>query len=590
MIKAERINGLFVLSKSLLKQGEWDRALEVNKRILKLVKRGGPDGRAKAGALTNIGLIYCQKGDIERSISTLEKSLELKKQIGDKRFLVTTLMNLARSYRANCQYENAIECLNQLLDLSRELNDTKLEKEVNGEIVVTGKTKNKEPLFYQAEIGISTDGAVYSTANLEYLPNFFDNLSVIIDEISMTMKGSLEVTTVFHFEDIGEEITDPYMIDKWKVEAKYPQPREEDETPNLVIFLDRDMSLSEKDIRITSEEGIITYDYGRGSQRVWLVFTPNSYPIGGYSPIPKCEHIMFFNGLGHILNWRLDIKTRYIVSFVINLHGIKTEQKTKIGILFPFKVSKIQASGVFIKADNLRRVKKGYLKVIPYIRSKGPVEIIDFFDFTKGERSFEFFGDGLYTLKILGLGGAEMIELRDYRVLCFDVTHMKKTYDLMIGIDEIDSFNKVVEVDTKSIQNLVPLSIREEEVKEMFQQIIGEPFTQKDWPGERSDLFTTHVKFRGRREPAAFIFKGKAFIKQPLTIADLGKRGDQIIRLFTEPAKVYFLQCNGSIDSQVYDMMKTYAERKARQEEIFYCIVDGVDTARVLVAYDKIKR
>jgi hypothetical protein len=71
-------------------------------------------------------------------------------------------------------------------------------------------------------------------------------------------------------------------------------------------------------------------------------------------------------------------------------------------------------------------------------------------------------------------------------------------------------------------------------------------------------------------------------------ISDLGTRGDQVIRLFNEPAKIYFLQCNGRIDSQVYDMMKTYAEKKAREEEIFYCIIDGVDTARVLRAYDKI--
>jgi hypothetical protein len=35
-------------------------------------------------------------------------------------------------------------------------------------------------------------------------------------------------------------------------------------------------------------------------------------------------------------------------------------------------------------------------------------------------------------------------------------------------------------------------------------------------------------------------------------------------------------------------MMKIYAEKKAVGEEVFYCIIDGIDTARVLRAYDKI--
>ena len=160
--------------------------------------------------------------------------------------------------------------------------------------------------------------------------------------------------------------------------------------------------------------------------------------------------------------------------------------------------------------------------------------------------------------------------------------------DLMIVLDKIDSFSKVVEVDAESIRNLVPLSLKEEEVKKLFQEIIGEPFSQKDWGGERSDLFTTRIQFKGRRQSAAFIFKGKAFIERSLMISDLGTRGDQVIRLFTEPAKIYFLQSNGRIDSQVYDMVKTYAEKKAKQEEIFYCVIDGVDTARVLKAYSKL--
>jgi hypothetical protein len=395
-----------------------------------------------------------------------------------------------------------------------------------------------------------------------------------------------------HFENVEKEIANPYLTDKWKVEAKYPVPMARDETPNMIVFLDKNVSLSIESIRITDEKGnIIRYDHERGSPCVWVVFTPNSYPVGGYTPVPICENFHFFRGLGQIFNWELESKTRYTVCFDINIDKNKSEQEIQIGLLFPFGASKIQTSNVHIKTgkeDTLMLLTKGCLKIIPYESSRGPVEIIDFFDFAKEGLSFDFQGDTFYTLKKAGLGGAESIELKDYRVLCFDLVLIKKTGDLMVSVDEIDSFSKVVGVSPESVKNLVPLPIREEEIKRRFQEIIGEPFSQKDWGGERSDQFTTRILLKGRREPAAFVYKGKAYIDRPLMISDLGTRGDQVIRLFNEPAKIYFLQCNGRIDSQVYDMMKIYAEKKAVGEEVFYCIIDGIDTARVLRAYDKI--
>lgn len=78
-------------------------------------------------------------------------------------------------------------------------------------------------------------------------------------------------------------------------------------------------------------------------------------------------------------------------------------------------------------------------------------------------------------------------------------------------------------------------SVPEADIKAAFAALIGEPVVPKDWGGESSDLFSARVEVNGDRVSAAFLLKGPSRF-HPMTPADLGKNGDQIGRLFDEPA------------------------------------------------------
>ena len=75
----------------------------------------------------------------------------------------------------------------------------------------------------------------------------------------------------------------------------------------------------------------------------------------------------------------------------------------------------------------------------------------------------------------------------------------------LITVDDIDSFSKIGTLARKDVK-----ALREKVVKKAFTRIIGEQGSFKDWGGERSDLYTTKVRFGGKRIAAAIAFKGRA--------------------------------------------------------------------------------
>jgi hypothetical protein len=128
-------------------------------------------------------------------------------------------------------------------------------------------------------------------------------------------------------------------------------------------------------------------------------------------------------------------------------------------------------------------------------------------------------------------------------------------------------------------------SIREEDVKNAFAEILGEPFVPQDWGGERSDLVTSNLSIEGVRVVAAFAFKGKS-IPRPLRIKEMGDNGDQGGRLFSEPADLVIVQHCDQITSAVRELMRAYAVRPAQLKP--FCLLDGAETVRILRAYNKL--
>jgi hypothetical protein len=150
---------------------------------------------------------------------------------------------------------------------------------------------------------------------------------------------------------------------------------------------------------------------------------------------------------------------------------------------------------------------------------------------------------------------------------------------------QIGEFAKIRDYDgPRSAKDLDLLrAVPEADVKQAFAEILREPTVPKDWGGERSDLFTA-VEIGRRRVSAAFAFKGPAKF-HAMTMADLGKNGDQIDRLFSEPADLMVLQHCHEITPPVRAMMRAYSTRMGQLKT--FCIINGFDTLRILSAYEK---
>ena len=67
----------------------------------------------------------------------------------------------------------------------------------------------------------------------------------------------------------------------------------------------------------------------------------------------------------------------------------------------------------------------------------------------------------------------------------------------------------------------------------------------------------------------------------------MGTNGDQIQRLFRAPAEVFLVQYWNTIDESVIEQMKICAIGKSFSEgrKIYFGIIDGRDTARLMLAY-----
>jgi hypothetical protein len=150
----------------------------------------------------------------------------------------------------------------------------------------------------------------------------------------------------------------------------------------------------------------------------------------------------------------------------------------------------------------------------------------------------------------------------------------------LVTIDRIDSFEQIGK-QSRNGMHAVP----EQTIKNAFAKIVGEKGSFKDWGGEKSDLYTTRIQLSGKRVAAAIAFKGKA-TRGKLVPAKMGKNGDQINRLFQEPADVFLVVYGGQIDSSIVSQMQAFAIGAAiGGRKVYYGVVDGTDLGRIASAY-----
>jgi hypothetical protein len=157
-----------------------------------------------------------------------------------------------------------------------------------------------------------------------------------------------------------------------------------------------------------------------------------------------------------------------------------------------------------------------------------------------------------------------------------------RIYPSMIG-----AFEKIDSVESPTAAQLrAMLDLPEDDVRNAMAEIIGEPFEPKHWGGEKSDLYTSRLTIDGKPISAAFILKGPG-APGPMYPATLGKRGDQLVRAFDEPADLIVIQHHSQVTNAVIRQAEAFAANPSNPR--LYCIIDGADTWRILKAYGRLK-
>jgi hypothetical protein len=152
-----------------------------------------------------------------------------------------------------------------------------------------------------------------------------------------------------------------------------------------------------------------------------------------------------------------------------------------------------------------------------------------------------------------------------------------------VTCDDLDQFAAVNKFETAP-----QLSISERHFKNGIAKLIGEGGNFQDWGGEPNDLYTTKVRFKGKRRAVAFAFKGPG-TKGALTPKKMGKNGDQIQRLFLSPADIFLVQYHDQVGQAIYEQMKVFATVCSIREgkQVWYGVIDGDDSNRIMAAYPK---
>lgn len=155
-----------------------------------------------------------------------------------------------------------------------------------------------------------------------------------------------------------------------------------------------------------------------------------------------------------------------------------------------------------------------------------------------------------------------------------------------IPLQDIDAFSRIGQEAMPDKKDLaIVKTFSEEDVKFAVAELISEQ-APKDWGGERSDLFSANVSVRGRPATASFLFKGPGSGFTPMTMKHLGKRGDQIDRLFCEGSDLCVLQHCHDVTPAVRNTMRAYALSMERPR--LFTILDGIATLRLMRAYGKL--
>jgi len=266
-------------------------------------------------------------------------------------------------------------------------------------------------------------------------------------------------------------------------------------------------------------------------------------------------------------------------------------------IIMKSKDRKLVFEAVYSTKQKIKTVteisKKTGLERIRVLQEAGNLSNNSIVQKTKVGKELAYEKDKFFTqhkTKILSLAGnkdkiAKLVTRSSPQTSMITMTvpiQKQKLKDKFITIDEIDSFLKVCKI--KKTKKNIP--IYEKDFKIGIQKILNQGGTFKDWGGEKNDLLSSRLILNRKRKRVAFGFKGRG-VSGVLTPKKMGKNGDQIQRLFESSADVFLFQYWNIISEKVLEQMEGWAQLKSYKEnrEIYFGIIDGHDTQRIIEAY-----
>ena len=113
---------LTALGNFLSSQSRYTEAIEFHQQSLEIAREIG-DRREETTSLVNLGSAYLSLGQYQRAIEFHQQSSEIAREIGDRRREAASLGNLGAAYQSLGQYQRAIEFLQQQNDIAREIDD-----------------------------------------------------------------------------------------------------------------------------------------------------------------------------------------------------------------------------------------------------------------------------------------------------------------------------------------------------------------------------------------------------------------------------------------------------------------------------------
>ena len=133
------------------------------------------------------------------------------------------------------------------------------------------------------------------------------------------------------------------------------------------------------------------------------------------------------------------------------------------------------------------------------------------------------------------------------------------------------------------------LELPEDAIRTALEDILAVPFKSEHSPAELNDLYTANVKICGRHVPTAFMLKGPGVRTPKLEIKHCGKTGNQLVKLFDSPAELFVIQFVGNVSEHVIkDVEQKTEARRAAGKPASFLVLNGQDTARLLMAYGKL--